>query len=79
MIRTVISLDPEDKAWLDRTAKQHRVPMTRIVQRAIRHLRLDLEAKPNRFETLLRKTAGMGTFGDGLVYQRKLRREWDGR
>jgi len=36
MIRTLISLDPDDKAWLDRKARQERTPMTRLVRRGIR-------------------------------------------
>jgi hypothetical protein len=79
MVRTIISLDPDDKAWLDRTAKRERTSMTRLVRHAIQRLRRDFEANPSRFETLLHRTAGMGQFGDGLAYQRRLRREWEGR
>ena len=79
MVRTVISLGADDKAWLDRRAKQERVPMTRIVRRAIQRLRRETEANPTRFDRLLRETAGMHDVGDGLAYQRKLRREWDRR
>ena len=38
MIRTIVSLDPEDKAWLDRQARQERTPMTRLVRRAIQRM-----------------------------------------
>jgi hypothetical protein len=79
MVRTIISLDPDDKAWLDRKAKQERTPMTRLVQRAIRRLREESEARPSRFEMLLRETSGTWKRGDGLSYQRRLRREWDRR
>jgi hypothetical protein len=79
VVRTVISLDPEDKAWLDRTARRERVPMTRLVRRAIQRLRRESEANPSRFEKLLRETSGLHDVGDGLAYQRKLRREWDRR
>ena len=77
MIRTLISLDLEDKAWLDRQARRQRIPMTRLVRRAIQRLRQDAEADPASFERLLRETAGMGKLGDGLTAQRKLRGEWD--
>lgn len=79
MVRTVISLDPEDKTWLDGQARRERVPMTRVVQRAIQRLRKESEANPSRFERLLRETSGLREFGDGLAYQRKLRGEWDKR
>ena len=76
MVRTVISLDVEDKAWLDRQAKRERIPMTRLVQRAVQRLRHEAEANPSGFVRLLRETSGAGHFGDGLTYQRKLRGEW---
>ena len=79
MVRTVISLDPEDKAWLDRQAGLERVPMTRLVQRAIQRLRKESEANPSSFERRLRETWGLRKFGDSLAYQRKLRAEWDKR
>ena len=76
MTRTIISLDADDKAWLDRKARQERVPMTRLVRRAIQRLRKESEANPSRFDLLLRDTAGLRKTGDGLGYQRKLRGEW---
>ena len=79
MIRTLISLDADDKAWLDRKARQERTPMTRLVRRAIQRLRTEAESNPSRFDLLLRETSGMRKFGDGLKYQRRLRREWDRR
>jgi hypothetical protein len=76
MIRTIVSLDPDDKAWLDRKARQERTPMTRLVRRAIRRMREESEARPSGFERLLRATSGLRKFDDGLAYQRKLRAEW---
>jgi hypothetical protein len=32
MPRTLINLDPEDKAWLDREARKRRLPMTELVR-----------------------------------------------
>lgn len=78
MVRTVVSLDPEDKAWLDRKARQEGVPMTEIVRQAVRQLRERSESAP-RMERLLEKTRGMWKGDDGLAYQRRLRREWDRR
>ena len=76
MTRTIISLDADDKAWLDRKARQERVPMTRLVRRAIQQLRKESDANPSGFDLLLRETSGLRKFGDGLAYQRKLRGEW---
>jgi len=75
-VRTIVSLDAEDKAWLDRKAKEERTPMTRLVRRAIRQMRKESESEPSQFDRLLRETSGMGRFGDGLAYQRKLRKAW---
>jgi predicted transcriptional regulator len=78
MIRTVISLDPDDKAWLDRRAEEEHVTMTQIVRTAIRHYREELEA-PRRptFEQLLERTAGLWKREDGLTYQQRVREEWE--
>ena len=76
MVRTLISLDAEDKAWLDRAARNERIPMTKLVRRAIRRLRDEQEAAPQGFERLLRETAGSWNAGDGLAYQRRVRAEW---
>lgn len=79
MIRTIVSLDPDDKAWLDRKARQERMPMTRLVRRAIQRMRQESEAHPAGFERLLLETSGLRKSGDGLAVQRKLRGEWDKR
>ncbi len=75
MVRTVISLDPEDKAWLDAKARAERISMTELVRRAIRRLRE--EEREVSFEELLGRTAGTWTEGDGLEYQIRIREEWD--
>ena len=79
MIRTLISLDPEDKAWLDRKAKLERISVARLLRQAVQRLRQESLAKPSRFEVLLRETSGIGKTGDGLALQRRLRLEWDRR
>lgn len=79
MIRTVISLDAEDKAWLDRTARCQRKTMTQLVRQAVRRLRQESQSDPTQFDRLLHDTHGIWKSGDGLAYQKKLRREWDRR
>jgi hypothetical protein len=79
MVRTLISLDADDKAWLDRAARAEGIPMTRLVGRAIRRLKQEQEAAPHGFERLLRETAGIWKGGDALRYQRRVRAEWDRR
>lgn len=77
MVRTVISLDPADKRWLDWKARAEGVPMTEIVRLAIRRFReTSIEDEPT-FDDLLKETKGLWAKGDGLEYQRRIRDEWD--
>ncbi len=73
MIRTIINLDPDEKTWLERTAKSAGVPMTELVREAIRRMRRQEEMS---FEQLLEQTSGLWSEEDGLSYQRRLRQEW---
>lgn len=77
MVRTVVSLDPEDKAWLDRKAQEEHLAMAEVVRRAIRLYRRHEETTQETTERLLRKTAGIWSQGDGLAYQERLRGEWE--
>jgi len=77
MIRTVISLDPEDKEWLDRRAQEEHVPMAQLIRRAVRCYREECESSSPSMDQLLQKTAGLWKAGDGLVYQRRIREEWE--
>ena len=78
MIRTIISLDPEDKLWLDRKAEEENATMTEIVRQAIRRYREEHELASPPLERLLAETSGLWRQGDGLEYQRRLRQDWEG-
>ncbi len=73
MIRTIISLQPDDKEWLERKAESQGVPMTQLVREAVRRMR---EQEDVSFEKLLKQTTGLWRKGNGLAYQRRLRKEW---
>ena len=73
MTRTIISLDPKDKVWLEQKAKEQGVAMAHLVREAIGRMRTEEEAS---FEKLLKETRGIWRKGDGLAWQRKLRKEW---
>jgi len=75
MVRTVISLDPEDKAWLDDAARREGVPMTEMIRRAVKRMRRE-EERPS-FREILERSRGTWNLGDGLEYQRRIRAEWD--
>ncbi len=77
MIRTIISLDPEDKLWLDRKAEEENVTMTELVRQAVRRYRAEHETNNPPLERLLQETAGIWPREDGLAYQRRLRGEWE--
>ncbi len=78
MVRTLVSLDEEDKQWLDEKASREGVPMTEVVRRALRRMRSE-EMAAGAFDELLKATRGIGSGEDGLVVQRRLRNEWNRR
>jgi len=75
MIRTVISLDPEDKKWLAQKAKETNSPVTALIRQAIRRMRQEDEAKSPSLDMLLERTKGMWKQEDGLAYQQAIRAE----
>jgi ribbon-helix-helix CopG family protein len=80
MIRTLISLDDEDKQWLDRKAKEDGMTMAQLVRIAVQRYReqCEREATQPSLEELLRRTSGLWRGGDGLEAQLRLRGEWEG-
>lgn len=83
MVRTLISLDDDDKAWLDEHARELGTPMTQLVREAVALYRRTKTATTQpALGELLDRTAGLragrGHAEDGLTTQRRLRGEWDG-
>lgn len=77
MVKTVVSLDDDDKRWLDERARSEGLPMTELVRRAVRLYREAVE-QPS-FAELVRSVRGTWKHGDGLRWQMALREEWDER
>ncbi|HYG64076.1 MAG TPA: CopG family transcriptional regulator [Thermoanaerobaculia bacterium] len=77
MIRTLISLDAEEKRWLDRRAEEEGVTMTQIVRTAVRRYREQCEAGEPSLEEMLRRTSGLWKGEEGLAYQDRIRGEWE--
>lgn len=78
MAKTLINLDPDDKAWLDREARRQHVPMTELVRQAVRSFRIREQSRRKpRLADALAHTAGLWRQGDGLAWQQRLRNEWD--
>jgi predicted transcriptional regulator len=78
MPKTLVNLDPEDKAWLDQEARRRKQPMTELVRQAVRSFRLREQnrSRPDLAD-VLQRTAGLWRQGDGLAWQQRLRDEWD--
>jgi hypothetical protein len=71
--RLLISLEESDRRWLEQTAQESGVPMSEVVRRAIHQAQEDGQ-KP--LKDLLALTKGLWRRGDGLRYQRRIRKDW---
>jgi Arc/MetJ-type ribon-helix-helix transcriptional regulator len=69
----LISLEENDRVWLEQRAREIRAPMSEVVRQAIRRAQ-ESEQKP--MKDLLASTKGLWRQGDGLRYQRRVRKEW---
>lgn len=74
MIRTIINLPDDDKAWLDHVAHTKGVSMTEVVRLAVQHFRRS--QAESQYHILLQQTVGLWEAGDGLDFQNQLRSEW---
>jgi hypothetical protein len=73
MTRMLISLGENDRLWLKQQAKETGVPMSEVVRQAIRQAQ---ESEQKSMKDLLESTKGLWRQGDGLRYQRRIRKEW---
>jgi len=78
MVRTLITLEEDDKRWLDARALEEGVPMAALIRRAVAQLRA-LDTTRARRSELLAASSGLGSGEDGLQQQRRLRDEWSRR
>ena len=76
MIRTIISLDEESKEWLDRQARQENISTAELIRTAVKQYRAEKKGEAPSIDDLLKQTSGIWKAGDGLTYQRRLRKEW---
>jgi plasmid stability protein len=73
MTRMLISLEDRDKQWLALKAQESGKPMSEVVRQAIRQAQA---AEERPMKALLASTKGLWRKGDGLRYQRRVRKEW---
>lgn len=77
LVRTVISLDDEQKAWLDRQAALRRVPTASLIRQAVSEFQMwEQRGSAASFQRVLKQTVGIWQGGDGLEYQERMRQEW---
>lgn len=69
----MISLPEEQRAWVERRAKEEGVSVDEIVRRAIERFRRESEYQPLSTRELLARTAGIRAGDDGLTLQKRLR------
>jgi hypothetical protein len=73
MMRIILSIEEQEKSWLERKAREDGVSMSEVVRKAVQRMR---EADQGKLDRILKATSGIWRGGDGLRYQRKIRREW---
>ena len=76
MIRIIISLDRDSKEWLERQARAENVSTAELVRTAVSRYRDEKKKESPSMDELLKQTSGIWKAGDGLAYQRRLRKEW---
>jgi len=69
----ILSIEEQDKSWLEKRAREEGVSMAELVREALRRMRKGDQAS---LDQALKATQGIWRDGDGLRYQRRLRREW---
>lgn len=77
LVRTVIRLDEEQKAWLDQQAGLRRVSMASLIRQAVSEFRIREQfGSAASFQEALKHTTGIWQTGDGLEHQERIREEW---
>ena len=77
LVRTVISMDDEQKAWLDQQVALRRVSMAALIRQAVSEFqRREQRGAAVSFQEVLKQTADIWQGGDGLGYQERIRQEW---
>jgi predicted transcriptional regulator len=75
VVRTVISLQDDEKRWLDRQAERAGTTMTEVVRQAIRSYRASgaKAASAPTYADILKGAKGSWSQGDAVAWVRKLR------
>ena len=77
LVRTVISLDDEQKTWLEKQTALRRMSMAALIRQAVSEFQIrEQRGSAASFQEMLKHTAGIWQAGDGLEYQERIRKEW---
>ncbi len=80
MVRTIVSIEEDDKTWLDLKAAEEKISRAELIRQAVRFYRQASETQARSFRRLLEDTSGIWKGGeDGLAYQLRVRDEWTDR
>ena len=76
MVRTIITLEENDKKWLDRYSGRYGRSTAETIRQAIKEFQK--QARKGEYQNILKATAGLFKGKDDSVsFVRKLRGEWD--
>ncbi len=73
--RTIITIDDENKIWLETYSNSLGISMAEAIRRGIRCLRENQHRM--LYKDLVQQTRGKWKKGDGMKYQNQIRAEWD--
>lgn len=73
MTRMIVSLGEQEKSWFERRSRETGSSIAEIVRQAVRQMQ---KTEEQSLDEALEATRGLWRRGDGLRYQRKIRREW---
>ena len=77
LVRRSISLDDEQKAWLDQQAALLCVSMPSLIRQAVSEFRVrEQRGSAASFQEVLKHTEVIWQSGDGLENQERIRKEW---
>lgn len=73
--RTIITISDIEKRWLENYTKTHGISMAEAIRRGIACLKASKSS--DSYQKIVNETKGIWLKGDGLIYQDKLRSEWE--
>ncbi|OGP69870.1 MAG: hypothetical protein A2Y80_09745 [Deltaproteobacteria bacterium RBG_13_58_19] len=73
--RIIITIQDDDKLWLEGYSKVHKISVAEAIRQGIGQLKKN--QRHQTYQKLVERTCGLWKKGDGLAYQKKMRAEWE--